>query len=315
MGSPKKQTTVRKFILFIAILLGVMALVFALIQTLLAGYGVAWTGFGDYASPQGDYVRGKTLWDWLELLIIPVFLAVGVFILQRSEGTVEREIATDRQQEAALQAYLDRMADLLLKEKLLTSENEEVWNVARVRTLTVLRGLNAARNNIVLRFLRDIGLAGKQESKLFVAANLEGADLKGVNLIDTNLEHGRLDEADLERAFFISANLKNAILRNTNLQRANLNGTNLYRAVLRNARLQSATLYHANLHSANLEGSNLEGANLQDANLEGVNLRDANLKDAFLRKANLKGAQVTGEQLVAVKSLEGAIMPDGTKHD
>ena len=61
----------------------------------------------------------KTLWDWLELLVIPVFLAGGAFYLNRSERAVEREIATDRQQEVALQTYLDRMTDLLLGEKLI----------------------------------------------------------------------------------------------------------------------------------------------------------------------------------------------------
>ena len=72
----------------------------------------------------------KTLWDWMELLVIPLVLAIGAFYLERSERAVdrktaddraklERELATDRQQEAALQAYLDRMAELLLKENLL----------------------------------------------------------------------------------------------------------------------------------------------------------------------------------------------------
>lgn len=143
-------------------------LLFVLIETIRAKN----TGFGT-----------KTLWDWMQLLVIPLVLAIGAFYLERSERAVdrktaedrarlERELATDRQQEAALQAYLDRMAELLEKEKPLSPENEAMWNVARVRTLTVLRGLIAARNGTVLRFLRDIGLAGKQESILFVDANL-----------------------------------------------------------------------------------------------------------------------------------------------
>src|SRR5687767_12948774 len=92
MVSPKKETKALQFIMFAAVLLGATAFLFA-------GYGVPWTGFGDYALPRSDYVRGKTLWDWMELLIIPLFLAVGVYILQRSESAMEREIAADRQQE------------------------------------------------------------------------------------------------------------------------------------------------------------------------------------------------------------------------
>src|SRR5690349_17874168 len=60
----------------------------------------------------------KTLWDWMDLLIIPFVLIVGAFYLNRSDRAVdrqmvedraklEREIATARQLEAALQSYLD----------------------------------------------------------------------------------------------------------------------------------------------------------------------------------------------------------------
>ena len=320
----KKQKRVRQFILSAAVLLGVMALLFALLRTIMAGYGAAWTGFGDYALPGGNYVRGKTLWDWMELLIIPLFLAVGAFILQRSESSVEREIAADRQQEAVLHAYLDRMGDLLLSEKLQEAASEKALNIMRVRTLTVLRGLNAARKNIVLGFLRDIEQGGKQEYKLSVAFDLEGADLKGVDLNNANFEHARLDGANLEGAFLFSANLQGAIMRNTILERAHLRDANLHRAVLSGANLQSAVLYNAilkntNLKDARLQGANLqnadvEGANLEGANLEGANLKDTRLQGAFLGKANLRGARVSNEQLATVNSLKDAIMPDGTTH-
>jgi uncharacterized protein YjbI with pentapeptide repeats len=332
MESLKKETRARQFILFAAVLLGVMAL----LRVILAGYGAAWTGFGEYVLPESEYVRGKTLWDWMELLIIPLFLAGGAFVLQRSERAaernsaedqekLEREIATDRQQEAALQAYLDRMAELLLDEKLGPDKSEKALYVMRVRTLTVLRELNALRNGIVLRFLRDIGFVGTKESSLFMAANLEGADLRGVNLSETNLERARLEGANLEQAFLISVNLKAAILRNANLERVHLRGANLDRAVLTNAILRSAALYQADLQNANLSGAYLEGAELQSANLQNanlesahlqdVNLRDARLQGAFLRRVNLKGAKVSAEQLATVKSLDGATMPDGRKRN
>jgi len=64
----------------------------------------------------------KALWDWMELLIIPLVLAIGAFFLNQSERETERETAKDRQQEAALQAYIDNMSELLLKEKLRTTK-------------------------------------------------------------------------------------------------------------------------------------------------------------------------------------------------
>ena len=97
-----------------------------IIILIMLGRTVPWTGFGDYTTSAGELVPGKTLWDWMELLIIPIVLAIGAYYLNRSERAVERriaedraklerEIATDRQQEATLQAYIDRISELLLE--------------------------------------------------------------------------------------------------------------------------------------------------------------------------------------------------------
>jgi uncharacterized protein YjbI with pentapeptide repeats len=51
------------------------------------------------------------------------------------------------------------------------------------------------------------------------------------------------------------------------------------------------------------------------ANLNGANLSEANLRGADLIKALLRRAKVTPEQLAQTKSLKGATLPDGTKHE
>ena len=152
---PKLLNRILKYLLTASMFI---AMASALIWIALKGYSVAWTGFGDYTKPDGDFIRGKTLWDWMQLFIIPISLSIGVFLLNRAERSNEREIAIDRQREAALQSYLDKIADLLLKEKLRTTESEEVRNVARGRTLTVLRGLDGTRKGIVVHFLYEAGL-------------------------------------------------------------------------------------------------------------------------------------------------------------
>ncbi len=99
------------------------------------------------------YQPGKTLWDWLQLLIIPTVLAVGGYVINltvsrgeqeatKQRAKTEREIADDNQREAALLAYLDKMSELLLEKELRKStEDSEVRKIARVRTLTVLHGV------------------------------------------------------------------------------------------------------------------------------------------------------------------------------
>jgi hypothetical protein len=114
--------------------------------------------------------RGKTLWDWLQLLIVPAILIGVTFAWSatqtRSDNRREdRRIEADRvaaeeaRRDATLQAYLDQMSGLMLHERLLTSRpGAGVRAVARTVTLTTLRRLNGGRKGEVVRFLKEAGL-------------------------------------------------------------------------------------------------------------------------------------------------------------
>lgn len=247
---PKLTTRILRYLLIASV---IIALAYALTWTVLQGYSFPWTGFGDYTKPDSDFVRGKTLWDWMQLFIIPIFLSIGVFFLNRSERvserqrseermTLEREIAADRQRETALQTYLDRMADLLLKEKLRTSRNKEIRNVARIRTLTVLRGLDGTRKGLVLRFLQEAGLINKENFCVKLeGANLSGADLRNADLSSIDLWGANLSGADLRNAYLSDAILADADLRNADLSGAFLLNAELNGADLRGAIMEDGT--------------------------------------------------------------------------
>ena len=256
------------------------------IVLIMIGYRFDWAGFNAYTGPQlkpnQQYRPEKTLWDWMQLLIIPAALAVGgylfTFTTSRNErktserhNQTEREIAEDNQREAALQAYIDKMSELLLHEKLRESKPEdEVRKIARVRTLTVLPRLDGERKRSVLQFLRESGLI--DTDKLIV-------DLREANLSMANLAFTTLTKADLTKA--------------------DLGG-----AILKYANLTGASLNEASLMFADLEGANFTGADLTGANLLFTDLT----------KADLSKAQVTDEQLKTSNLLNGATMPDGSKH-
>jgi hypothetical protein len=82
-----------------------------------------------------------TLWNWLDLLIIPVVLAIGGFLFTRSENRAKRAAAERRALDDTLQAYLDGMSQLLTDKDLplqTAHPNDTLSTVARARTLTVL---------------------------------------------------------------------------------------------------------------------------------------------------------------------------------
>ncbi len=83
---------------------------------------------------------------------------------------------------------------------------------------------------------------------------------------------------------------------------------------LPDADLSGAYLRDADLRQANLSGSNLSDATLAMAKFKGANLEGVRFTSADLSYADFKGAKgLTSQQLAAAKSLEGAILPDGTE--
>jgi uncharacterized protein YjbI with pentapeptide repeats len=310
------------------IILGLALVAIVAVLVVLALAGFIETGFGEYTPPTPETQRGRTLWDWMELLLVPLVLAIGAAFftwvtnkrereIEDQRAQTEREIAADRTREAALQGYLDRMTDLI-KDGLRESEPDDAArSIARARTLTVLRQLNGERRGLLLQFLYESDLIGGKaegEEELRKAivdlhwADLTRADLYGANLDGANLNEAELDGADLCAATLCGANLEGAFLN-----RANLNGANLEEADLEGADLEGADLSVAYLRGANLEWSYLRGADLRWADLSEADLEQADLSKADLREANLSKANLRGAQLEEA-DLTGARLRDAYLH-
>lgn len=226
-----------------------------------------WTGFVGYTYSLPDnqeHVASKTLWDWLQLLLIPATLSAGVLLFNSWQGNrdreraerqarVDRQVAINDQRERALQAYIDQISGLILNRHLRRSNvGSDLRIVARTRTLTTLRGLDSARKGILVRFLSESKLIENPDPLV----NLTGADLSG--------------------AMIGGANLSNAYLRGVRLRRAHLDDANL-----READLTEADLAKACLQNANLNDSTLDDAKFTDAYMSNVTLDRAGIQHGF----------------------------------
>jgi uncharacterized protein YjbI with pentapeptide repeats len=283
----------------------------AIALVLLISYGIDahWTGFR--RSPVNDkYDPAKTLWDWLDILIVPFVLALGGYLFNESQNRATLDAAKERTQNEALQAYLDKMSELLIDRELHKKADpyDETRITARSRTLAILRQLDGEGKKNVLLFLREARLINRydyhnpeEEHKVLYHAHYVGlgdADLSG---------------ADLRHTRLISSSWKEPI----SLQRANLKGATLIGAILFGADLRDADLRDADLGQADLREVDLRELDLPEAVLDPAELRKANLTGASLRGANLRGAKgITNEELAQQAcSLEGATMPDGRKYE
>jgi uncharacterized protein YjbI with pentapeptide repeats len=264
---------------------------------------------------------GITLWDWVKLLIVPTALALGGYLLNRSENQrrdanakqrekIDRDIADQRQKEEVLQTYLNQMGQLLLDEGLSQSNEDkpEVRTVARARTLAALTALDPLRKRRVLQFLYEAKLIDAKKPIMDLSgadlshanleyANLKCASLEGMKLLATNLKHAHLEGAKLSR---INSDIRTddaSHLKGTHLEKEFLTSPTTKRyippaPILKWAKLKSAYLSESNLSGAELWWADLTGAVLVDANLLWADLTGADLTGADLSKANLSGAEL-----------------------
>ncbi|HEY6287545.1 MAG TPA: pentapeptide repeat-containing protein [Ktedonobacteraceae bacterium] len=266
---------------------------------LIGGYKLnwAWTGF------TGTNESYKTLYDWMQLLFIPLVLTIaGLWFnhrerkaaelraedeqkaaelradneqktaelraqagreIEQQRAKAEQGLVLDNQREAALQGYINEMSELLLHENLRKSkEKDEVRNIARVRTLTIVPRLDGSRKRSVLEFLYEAGLILRDQSII---------DLYFADFSDTFMQTIDLHGADLS----------------------------------------GATLHYSHIVGANLQNIDLSGADMSFAIMQSADLRGANLKDTDFTGADLLDAKVTQAQLNKA-DLAKTTMPDGS---
>ena len=247
----------------------------------------------------------KTVWDVLELLVVPLALAGAATYLnkmqkdsedraaqnrQAEEGRVARQRRAEAQTRAdqrrkdneslgrardnqiALQSFLDRITELLIDTngEALTPSMPRI-TLIRARTLAVLPSLDGERRGLLLRFLYEAGLLYRGRHIL----EPTGADLREASLFRATLPEIYLRGVILESANLGEAVLTRADMQSVNLRAARLDGAWINQADLSFAQLPAAFLIGTRLNDAVLRGANLEAAHLEGADLRGVQLEDA----------------------------------------
>lgn len=212
----------------------------------------------------------------LELVFVPIALALIAIWFNQQSSRTSSELVKEQFNDTALQKYFDDLSELIMDRNLFESKDSDpARTLAWLRTVAATRTLDEKRKAILLDFLYYSNMIYKKG-----IIGLYNADFS--NIVYKN-------------SFLTQTNLRGAIFENANLA---------------NTRLREADLEKANLRNSILDGSDLINANLQEADLTGASIRDV---DLFM--ADLYKAKILDRQLKDVKSLSGAIMPDGKIYD
>lgn len=289
---------------------------FALVVTFQKGNWAPWMGFS-----------GKTTWDWLDLLGVPLTLAILGYILQQQErnraetlkeqereraeklSREQREIAANEAKEEILQVYFDRLSTLLVDKNILAI-------AAKVYPPSEKRGDDQPEITITPeeRELLDSAVDVIRARTLSILRRFEGDAERKTSVIRFLLEAEVIGKTklDLSGADLSGADLRGADLRGAKLFNADLRGIKFHRAYLCEADLYRANLGEGKFHKANLIKANLGEANLSDADLSHTDLDEAYLWKAVLIKANFSQARnLTDKQLTQAK-LCFTVLPDSS---
>ncbi len=126
----------------------------------------------------------------------------------------------------------------------------------------------------------------------------ESPDLRGAQLVETDLAGEDLARADLSKANLSHADFEQANLEEANLSRANLYKANLYRTHLKGANLRRAEFEETKLFRPTLTDADFSEVDLSKAkvDLDGADLKNAKLFETNLEGINLNRAILTGAE-------------------
>jgi len=293
----------------------IATLVLASVVALTAiAYRSGWRWTGLPADP-GDGTAGnpprpaKTLWDWMQLLIVPLVLAMAAFALNAAQvdrdrkqqdrraaqdrlsaersAAHDRAIAKDHDRESALAAYLQQMSDLMTRTGRATADTQ---TLAQTETLVVLRRLDGVRKGLVVQFLIEADLmdrGGAGESRPLPDAPHRVKSCGGprqpscrrsglsVSMSGADLREAVMPSAvgGLEEAFAVSP-----------AGRPLAPGVSFDRADLRNADFHGLTLPRVTFGSADLRGADFSDARLLWTSFFGACLSGAHFNGAEVER-------------------------------
>ncbi|GER88071.1 hypothetical protein KDW_22330 [Dictyobacter vulcani] len=174
--------------------------------------------------------------------------AQNVQTMSQQTQNTQIHIASEQQQEAVLQNYLNKLTDLLVHDQLLKMRNraDPPKIAADALTLDTFSRVNPERKAELMRFIYHTKVISNDSTILDMQdVDVSKATMGNIDLQDTNLLGANISGADLH-----GANMSDTLLTFTNLSQTNLTRANFQ---------------GSDMHNTNLTGADLAGANLRDA--------------------------------------------------
>lgn len=216
-----------------------------------------WIGSGESIKDETKEVS-KTLWDWLDLFIIPIAIGLVGWSYNQAEKVKASKIEKERAQNELLDSFFKIITNLIIENDLTNNPSQQIRTIARTRINLAFNNLSGSKKGQVLQFLYE--------------SDLIDIDPK-LKLLGANLRYAVLDKIVLGKSEIRGAYFNNASIQNANLNDAILVGCNFSKANLSNSLVKNVDLSYSDLGNAKLKNMDLSSVNFEGANLTGANLR------------------------------------------
>jgi hypothetical protein len=251
-----------------------------------------WTGF-----------LGKTLWDWMHLLLVPIILALGgLFFTQMERRDSARAQKLTQEQIRQTQVRLERDAEQALRDSAL-----ERYGQSTQRFMQAVDQLGADKLEIRLGGIYSLERTAQEDRdyhwpimELLSTFVRETAPRRPPISSEEWVEEIYPPRPDIQAVLSVIG--RRAVYHRTD--------SSVEYGIID---LRDTDIRRADLQHAYLQGANFQGADLQEANLQGATLQEANLRGATLQRANLQGANLQGARRITEDQIEWTLGSNETK--
>ncbi|TRT44716.1 MAG: pentapeptide repeat-containing protein [Microcystis aeruginosa Ma_QC_C_20070703_M131] len=234
-----------------------------------------WSGF-----------QKKSFWDWLQLLIVPLMLALGAFYLNSAADFRDSQIAQERKQQEILTDYFSKMQGLIVetkKSKQTPGSKEsnseerlllEFRSTAQALTLSVLEQLDGERKGKVIAYLAESQLitADNNEPSPQPEIELDGANLKGMvlNDVDQVVKNGNKLRVIIKKSDMTDSRFERIGL----FANSDLTGSNFSNSILTSVDFTNANMPQAKFIKGKINNVNFTDTILKETIFDGVKLEN-----------------------------------------
>lgn len=243
----------------------------------------AWTGFGKLIKDE-KIEPAKTLFDWLDLLIIPLSIGLLGWLYKEAEKSKTKKIEEERARSESLNSFFNIITDLLKDHDLSGTPSKQTKAMAKTRINVTLSQLDGGRKGQLLQFLYESDL-------IDISPKMK---LLGANFNDSILDQIVLGGSEIRGAYFKNATIKEANLNGIILNSSNLENANLSGSLVDNSDFGYTNLKNSVMKNMNLTTVDFTGADLTNADLSGSTIKQSQLDSIF----NKKGIKTTKNKII-----------------